>query len=91
MWLNVVFTNVMVVDGALIKFVDCLFSNFVILAGQRFIKLAKAPMSPPLAFPFNMTSAGIALLNDSGTELKGAEINRIHSHGLSDRIVVCRI
>ncbi|PON53218.1 DNA repair protein [Trema orientale] len=55
-------------------------------SGQRFIKLAKSPMSPPLAFPFNITSAGISLLNDIGTELKGAEINRIHYHGHSEII-----
>ncbi|PON62369.1 DNA repair protein [Parasponia andersonii] len=55
-------------------------------SGQRFIKLAKSPMSPPLAFPFNITSAGISLLSGIGTELKGAEINRIHYHGHSDII-----
>ncbi|EXC33216.1 DNA repair protein RAD51-2-like protein [Morus notabilis] len=49
-------------------------------SGQRFIKLAKSPMSPPLAFPFNITAAGISLLDDYGRELKGAEINKIHSH-----------
>ncbi|KAL5581162.1 hypothetical protein UlMin_013604 [Ulmus minor] len=55
-------------------------------SGQRFIKLAKSPMSPPLAFPFNITSAGISLLSDDGTELKGAEINTIHCHGQNDII-----
>ncbi|XP_024031792.1 DNA repair protein RAD51 homolog 2 [Morus notabilis] len=55
-------------------------------SGQRFIKLAKSPMSPPLAFPFNITAAGISLLDDYGRELKGAEINKIHSHGHSDVI-----
>ncbi|KAF4392416.1 hypothetical protein G4B88_005375 [Cannabis sativa] len=55
-------------------------------SGQRFIKLAKSPLSPPFAFPFIITSAGISLLNDYGTELKGMEINRIHQHGHSDII-----
>ncbi|XP_062081969.1 DNA repair protein RAD51 homolog 2 isoform X2 [Humulus lupulus] len=55
-------------------------------SGQRFIKLAKSPLSPPLAFPFIITSAGISLLNDYGAELKGMEINRIHQHGHSDII-----
>ncbi|GMN24513.1 hypothetical protein TIFTF001_000586 [Ficus carica] len=55
-------------------------------SGQRFIKLAKSPMSPPVAFPFKITAAGISLLNDYGRELKGAEINRIHSHGHGDVI-----
>ncbi|XP_073222462.1 DNA repair protein RAD51 homolog 2 isoform X3 [Cicer arietinum] len=47
-------------------------------SGQRFIKLAKSPMSPPLAFPFNITSSGIVLLDDDGIEMKGPEINTIH-------------
>ncbi|BBH04896.1 hypothetical protein Prudu_016144 [Prunus dulcis] len=44
----------------------------------RFIKLAKSPISPPLAFPYNITSSGITLLNDDGIELTGPEINSIH-------------
>lgn len=66
------------------------FAIFFSLAGQRFIKLAKSPMSPPVAFPFKITAAGISLLNDDGRELKGAEINRIHSHGLSQRLLFFR-
>ncbi|KAI4322203.1 hypothetical protein L6164_021920 [Bauhinia variegata] len=50
-------------------------------SGQRFIKLAKSPISPPLAFPFSITSSGIVLLSDDGMELKGPEINRIHCQG----------
>ncbi|XP_058780076.1 DNA repair protein RAD51 homolog 2-like isoform X1 [Vicia villosa] len=50
-------------------------------SGQRFIKLAKSPISPPLAFPFNITSSGIVLLDDNGIEMKGPEINNIHCQG----------
>ena len=49
--------------------------------GQRFIKLAKSPMSPPLAFPFTITASGISLLSNNGEELSGAEINEIHCQG----------
>ncbi|KAL9322812.1 hypothetical protein ACSQ67_010865 [Phaseolus vulgaris] len=45
--------------------------------GQRFIKLAKSPISPPLAFPFKITSSGVVLLDDDGIEMKGSEINTI--------------
>ncbi|KAI5413087.1 DNA repair protein RAD51 [Lathyrus oleraceus] len=51
-------------------------------SGQRFIKLAKSPISPPLAFPFNITSSGIVLLDDNGIEMKGPDINNIHCQGL---------
>ncbi|KAG5401648.1 hypothetical protein IGI04_016255 [Brassica rapa subsp. trilocularis] len=55
-------------------------------SGQRIIKVAKSPMSPPLAFPFHITSAGISLLSDEGTELKGPGINNIHARAkLKDR------
>jgi len=53
------------------------------LAGKRFIKLAKSPMSPPLAFPFHITSSGIVLLDNDGIEMKGPEISTIHCQGLS--------
>ncbi|GLU11726.1 hypothetical protein SLE2022_284510 [Rubroshorea leprosula] len=43
-------------------------------SGQRFVKLAKSPLSPPLAFPFHITSSGISLLNHDGIELTGPEI-----------------
>ncbi|RDX64422.1 DNA repair protein RAD51-like 2, partial [Mucuna pruriens] len=52
-------------------------------SGQRFIKLAKSPVSPPLAFPFMITSSGMVLLDDDGVEMKGPEINAIHCQGLS--------
>ncbi|TYK14345.1 DNA repair protein RAD51-like protein 2 isoform X1 [Cucumis melo var. makuwa] len=50
-------------------------------SGQRFIKLAKSPMSPPLAFPFTITPSGVSLLTNNGEELSGAEINEIHCQG----------
>ncbi|CAN6556853.1 unnamed protein product [Malus baccata var. baccata] len=56
------------------------------LVGKRFIKLAKSPISPPLAFAFNITSSGISLLSDGGIELTGPEINTIHCQGHSDII-----
>lgn len=52
-------------------------------SGQRFIKLAKSPISPPLAFPFKITSSGMILLDDDGIEMKGPDINTIHCQGLS--------
>ncbi|KAL0670709.1 hypothetical protein Bca4012_033413 [Brassica carinata] len=55
-------------------------------SGQRIIKVAKSPMSPPLAFPFHITSEGISLLSDDGAELKGRGINNIHARGHSDMI-----
>lgn len=57
---------------------------FTLCAGQRIIKVAKSPMSPPLAFPFQITSAGISLLSDDGTELNGPGINTIHARGIID-------
>lgn len=59
------------------------FSKVKFLAGQRFIKLAKSPISPPLAFPFKITSSGVVLLDDDGIEMKGSEINTIQCQGLS--------
>ncbi|KAK4606260.1 hypothetical protein RGQ29_000497 [Quercus rubra] len=53
---------------------------------QRFIKVAKSPISPPLAFPFNITSSGILLLSDDGIELTGPDINAIHCQGHNDII-----
>ncbi|WZY89931.1 hypothetical protein YC2023_046666 [Brassica napus] len=55
-------------------------------SGQRIIKVAKSPMSPPLAFPFHITSEGISLFSDDGAELKGPGINNIHARGHSDMI-----
>ncbi|XP_043702540.1 DNA repair protein RAD51 homolog 2 isoform X2 [Telopea speciosissima] len=54
--------------------------------GQRFIKVAKSPLSPPLAFPFVVTSSGISLLSDDGIEVMGPEICAIHCQGHSDII-----
>ncbi|KAF6134863.1 hypothetical protein GIB67_002264 [Kingdonia uniflora] len=51
-------------------------------SGQRFIKVAKSPISPPLAFPFIISSSGIIFLNDDGTEVEGPEINTIRCQGL---------
>ncbi|KVI03562.1 DNA repair protein RAD51 homolog 2 [Cynara cardunculus var. scolymus] len=56
-------------------------------SGQRFIKVAKSPMSPPLAFPFEVTSSGILLLNDDGVEMTGPQINAIDHQGHSD--IIC--
>ncbi|KAK8942985.1 hypothetical protein KSP39_PZI008956 [Platanthera zijinensis] len=50
-------------------------------SGQKFIKVAKSPISPPLAFPFTVCSSGIALLSDDGIEMLGQEINVIRSQG----------
>ncbi|EOY34262.1 hypothetical protein QUC31_018525 [Theobroma cacao] len=55
-------------------------------SGQRFIKVAKSPISPPLAFPFHITSSGISLLSDEGMELMGPEINSIHCQGHNEII-----
>ncbi|CAN4119938.1 unnamed protein product [Withania somnifera] len=46
-------------------------------SGQKFIKLAKSPLSPPLVFPFSITSSGIILLNDDGVEMPGPEMHSI--------------
>ncbi|KAF2300485.1 hypothetical protein GH714_013781 [Hevea brasiliensis] len=55
-------------------------------SGHRYIKVAKSPISPPMAFPFIIASSGIALLDDDGIELRGQEINTIHCQGLDDII-----
>lgn len=39
-------------------------------------------MSPPLSFPFKITSSGILLLNDDGIEMSGPQINAIDHQGL---------
>ncbi|KAM7278771.1 hypothetical protein ACFE04_005905 [Oxalis oulophora] len=59
-------------------------------AGKRILKVAKSPISPPLAFPFHITSAGISLLSDSGSELAGSEINKIHFQGHLLHLKLCR-
>ncbi|KAJ4831944.1 DNA repair protein RAD51 [Turnera subulata] len=55
-------------------------------SGQRFMKVAKSPISPPLAFPFIITSSGISLLQDDGIEVRGEEINTIRQQGHNDII-----
>ncbi|KAH7863611.1 hypothetical protein Vadar_019872 [Vaccinium darrowii] len=55
-------------------------------SGERFMKLAKSPISPPLVFPFNITSCGISLLSDTGVEMTGPQINTIRNQGNSDII-----
>ncbi|CAI9776724.1 unnamed protein product [Fraxinus pennsylvanica] len=52
-------------------------------SGQRFIKLAKSSISPPMAFLFNITASGIFLIDDDGVEMMGPEINAIHCQGHS--------
>ncbi|KAF5751510.1 hypothetical protein HS088_TW02G00524 [Tripterygium wilfordii] len=51
-------------------------------SGQRYIKVTKCPISPPLDFPFNITSSGISLPSDKGTQLTGQEIYTISGQGL---------
>lgn len=65
------------------------FKIFFSLAGQRFIKVAKSPISSPLAFPFHITSSGISLLSDEGMELMGPEINSIHCQGSFLTLACC--
>ncbi|CAL5387203.1 unnamed protein product [Camellia sinensis] len=48
-------------------------------SGERFMKVAKSPISPPLVFPFNITSSGISLLSDVGVEMIGPQINAIQN------------
>ncbi|KAL7264650.1 hypothetical protein ACSBR1_002585 [Camellia fascicularis] len=55
-------------------------------SGERFMKVAKSPISPPLVFPFNITSSGISLLSDVGVEMIGPQINTIQNQGHSDII-----
>ncbi|KAG2673671.1 hypothetical protein I3843_13G090300 [Carya illinoinensis] len=55
-------------------------------SGQRFLKVSKSPISPPLAFPFDITASGMSLLSDDGIDLTGPDINAIRSQGHSDII-----
>ncbi|KAM1355244.1 hypothetical protein ACFX13_030241 [Malus domestica] len=55
---------------------------------KRFVKLAKSPISPPLAFHFNITPSGISFLSDDGIELTRPEICIIHCQGLLLRLLV---
>lgn len=51
---------------------------------QRFIKVAKSPISPPLVFPFVITSSGISLLSDDGIEVMGPDVHTIRCQGRND-------
>lgn len=51
--------------------------------GQRYIKVAKSPISPPLAFPFIVSASGILLLSDDGREMTGPQVNTIRHQGLT--------
>ncbi|KAL7264656.1 hypothetical protein ACSBR1_002590 [Camellia fascicularis] len=58
-------------------------------SGERFMKVAKSPISPPLVFPFNITSSGISLLSDVGVEMIGPQINTIQNQGSSLTFLIC--
>ncbi|RCV15270.1 hypothetical protein SETIT_3G044800v2 [Setaria italica] len=50
-------------------------------SGHRFMKVAKSPMSPAVAFPFVVESSGITLLSDEGIDVTGPEITSIRCQG----------
>ncbi|XP_066364265.1 DNA repair protein RAD51 homolog 2-like [Miscanthus floridulus] len=50
-------------------------------SGHRFIKVAKSPMSPAVAFPFVVESSGITLLRDESIDVTGPEITSIRCQG----------
>ncbi|KAL6865386.1 hypothetical protein ACP4OV_016537 [Aristida adscensionis] len=50
-------------------------------SGHRFIKVAKSPMSPAVAFPFTVEPSGIKLLSDEGIDVTGPEITSIRCQG----------
>ncbi|RLN01074.1 uncharacterized protein C2845_PM06G08510 [Panicum miliaceum] len=52
-------------------------------SGHRFIKVAKSPMSPAVAFPFVVESSGITLLSDEGIDVTGPEITSIRCQELN--------
>lgn len=56
------------------------------VSGQRFIKVAKSPISPPFAFPFMVSASGILLLSDEGREMSGPQINTICNQGHGARL-----
>ncbi|KAL7264653.1 hypothetical protein ACSBR1_002587 [Camellia fascicularis] len=58
-------------------------------SGERFMKVAKSPISPPLVFSFNITSSGISLLSDVGVEMIGPPINTIQNQGSSPTFRIC--
>ncbi|KAM0884482.1 hypothetical protein ACQ4PT_030956 [Festuca glaucescens] len=46
-------------------------------SGHRFIKVAKSPMSPAVAFPFIVESSGITLLSDEGIDVSDLSQGKI--------------
>uniref|UniRef100_A0A0E0KXY0 RecA family profile 1 domain-containing protein n=1 Tax=Oryza punctata TaxID=4537 RepID=A0A0E0KXY0_ORYPU len=54
-------------------------------SGHRFIKVAKSPMTPAVAFPFTVESSGIILLSDEGIDMPGPEITSIRCQGCNIR------
>ncbi|XP_008654371.1 DNA repair protein RAD51 homolog 2 isoform X1 [Zea mays] len=50
-------------------------------SGHRFIKVAKSPMSPAVAFPFAVESSGITLLSDESIDVTGPDITSIRCQG----------
>ncbi|KAK6935977.1 LOW QUALITY PROTEIN: DNA recombination and repair protein Rad51-like, C-terminal, partial [Dillenia turbinata] len=49
---------------------------------QQLIKIAKSPISPALAFPLIITSAGILLQGNDGIEVMGPQLNSISCQGI---------
>lgn len=52
--------------------------------GQRYMKIAKSPISPTLAFPFVITTSGVALQGSEVIEVTGRDITSIHGTGYED-------
>ncbi|XP_078430250.1 DNA repair (Rad51) family protein isoform X3 [Wolffia australiana] len=50
---------------------------------NKWMKIAKSPLSAPLTFPYTIDSAGISLLSNNGVTLIGPDINLIRSQGNS--------
>ncbi|BAF16414.1 DNA repair protein RAD51 homolog 2 [Oryza sativa Japonica Group] len=50
-------------------------------SGHRYIKVAKSPMTPAVAFPFTVESSGIILLSDEGIDVPSPEITSIRCQG----------
>ncbi len=51
--------------------------------GHRYIKVAKSPMTPAVAFPFTVESSGIILLSDEGIDVPSPEITSIRCQGMN--------
>uniref|UniRef100_A0A0E0PGU9 RecA family profile 1 domain-containing protein n=1 Tax=Oryza rufipogon TaxID=4529 RepID=A0A0E0PGU9_ORYRU len=54
-------------------------------SGHRYIKVAKSPMTPAVAFPFTVESSGIILLSDEGIDVPSPEITSIRCQGCNIR------